>query len=179
VGAGVTVAKLAGDAALNAHDKKQGKEPPKHALADVMPTLSSATSLASPFLESAGYGDAAAKMKAFHDKAKHVADHGLSSAELANMPAAEREAMIQNLMAAQGEAEKLAEEAKGTPNGAAATLLGEAFKMLAGAWRKSKNLDMSEDRAGDARKLQGEAMEAAAKAATAQAIVEEAGKKVA
>jgi hypothetical protein len=176
VGATTTVAKLGGDAAMNAYDKKHGVEPPKTwSAGEIAPTLGSATSMAAPFLESAGYGDAAAKLKGLHAKVDHLAQKGITSQDLAQMPAAERDAMVSTLMACQSEAEKLTGEAKGTPHEPAMRLLGEAFKGLVGAWRKSKNIDTSAtaaDVAAEKKKLAGEAMEAAAKATTASAIID-------
>ena len=49
--------------------------------------------------------------------------------------------------------------------------LGEAFKGILSAWRKSKNVDMAEDPAAEKQKLAGEAMEAAAKATTAETLL--------
>lgn len=173
VGAATTVAKLGGDAALNANDKKHGKETAKTWNAgDIAPSVSQATSFAAPFLESAGYGDAAAKLKNVNAKVEHLAKHGATAAEFNALPQAEREAMVSTLMAAQAESEKLAEEAKGTKHEPAMRLLGESFKGILAAWRKSKNVDMAEDPAAEKQKLHGEAMEAAAKATTAQAMVD-------
>jgi hypothetical protein len=173
VGAATTVAKLGGDAALNAHDKKHGRESaPKWGAGDIAPSVAQATSFAAPFLESAGYGDAAAKLKNVNAKVEHLAQHGPTAAEFNALPQAEREAMVSNLMAAQAESEKLAEEAKGTKHEPAMRLLGEAFKGILSAWRKSKNVDMAEDPNAEKQKLHGEAMEAAAKATTAQAMVD-------
>lgn len=173
VGAATTVAKLGGDAALNAHDKKHGKETAKTwSAADIAPSVSQATSLVTPFLESAGYGDAANKLKNVNAKVEHLAKHGPTAAELYALPQAEREAMVSTLMAAQAESEKLAEEAKGTKHEPSMRLLGEAFKGILAAWRKSKNVDTAEDPAAEKQKLHGEAMEAAAKATTAQAMLD-------
>lgn len=173
VGAATTVAKLGGDAALNAHDKKHGKETAQTwNVGDIAPSVAHATSFATPFLESAGYGDAAGKLKNVNAKVEHLAKHGATAAEFNALPQAEREAMVSTLMAAQAESEKLAEEAKGTQHEPAMRLLGEAFKGILGAWRKSKNVEMAEDPAAEKQKLHGEAMEAAAKATTAQAMVD-------
>lgn len=178
VGAATTGVKLASDAAMNAHDKKHGREAPKtFNLADHTPAISNATNLAGIFLDGAGHGEASTKIRAYSRKLETLAEKGMSSAELASMPAAEREAMMQTLAACQGEAEKLATEAKGTPNEAAARLLGEAYRGLMATWRKSKNVDNAEDPEAEKKKLAGEAMEAAGKAAAAEAIVQAAEKK--
>lgn len=178
VGAATTVAKLGSDAAMNAHDKKLGKEEHKaFGAGDLAPSLASMTGLATPFLESAGYDDAAAKLKGLHAKVDHLAKNGVTSQDLAQMTPAEREAMVSTLMACQSESEKLAGEAKGTPHEPAMRLLGEAFRTLVGAWRKSKNVDTAEDPVAEKNKLAGEAMEAAAKATAASAIVDAAEQK--
>ncbi len=173
VGAATTVAKLGGDAALNANDKKHGKETATTWNAgDIAPSVAQATSFAAPFLESAGYGDAASKLKNVNAKVEHLAKHGATAAEFNALPQAEREAMVSTLMAAQAESEKLAEEAKGTKHEPAMRLLGEAFRGILSAWRKSKNVETSEDPNAEKQKLHAEAMEAAAKATTAQAMVD-------
>lgn len=178
VGAATTVAKLGSDAAMNAHDKKQGKEQHKaFGAADLAPSLGSMTGVAAPFLESAGYGDAAAKLKGLHAKVDHLAQGGVTSQGLADMTPAAREAMVSTLMACQNESEKLAAEVKGTPHEPALRLLGEAFRSLSGTWRKSKSVDDSEDVAAEKSKLAGEAMQAAAKASTASALADEAGRR--
>lgn len=173
VGAATTATKLATDAALNANDRKHGRESaPGFSLGDVAPHLTSASGLAATFLEGAGHGEAAGKIKGYSAKLEVLAQKGLSSTELASLPAAEREALLQTLAACQGETEKLAAEAKGTPHEAAALLLGEAYRGLLGVWRKSKNVDGAENPEAERKKVAGEAMEAAAKAATASAIVD-------
>lgn len=181
VGAATTATKLAADAAMNANDRKHGRETaPGFSLGDVAPHLTNASGLAATFLEGAGHGEAAGKIKAYSSKLELLAHKGLSSTELASLPAAEREALMQTLAACQGETEKLAAEAKGTPHEAAALLLGEAYRGLLGVWRKSKNVDGAENPEAERKKVAGEAMEAAAKAATASAIVDAAdgaGKK--
>ena len=178
VGAASTVAKLGSDAAMNAHDKKLGKEEHKaFGAGDLAPSLASMTSVASPFLESAGYGDAADKLKGLHAKVDHLAKSGVTSQDLAAMTPAEREAMVATLMACQAESAKLETEAKGTPHEPAMRALGEAFKTLVGVWRKSKNVDMAEDPDAERKKLAGEAMEAAAKGTAASTIVDEAERK--
>lgn len=173
VGAAATASKLAADAAMNAHDRKQGKEPPADfQLRELAPHLTNASGLASTFLDSAGHSDAATKLRAYSQKLEAVADKGLSSAELAALKPAEREAMLQTLAACQGEAEKLALDETGTPNEAAAVLLGEAYRGLMATWRKSKNVDQAENPDAERKKLAGEAMEAAAKASTASALID-------
>lgn len=173
LGAATTVLKLAGDAALNANDKKHGKETAKAwSAGDIAPSVANVTSFAAPFLESAGYGDASTKLKNVNAKVEHLAKNGGSAADFNALPQAEREAMVSTLMACQAESLKLADEAKGTKHEASMRLLGEAFQSILSAWRKSKNVDTAEDPAAEKKKLVGEAMEATAKATTAQALEE-------
>ncbi len=169
VGAATTAGKLAADAAMNAHDKKAGREPPQVGLGQVAPHVDSATSLLSPFLDAAGYGDAAGKLRNYNEQLKKLGDKGVSSTEFAQMKPAERDEMMQMLAAAGLELEKVAPEAKGTPYEASATLLGEGFRQLMGLWRKSKNIDAADDPEAEKKKAAGEAMEAAAKATVAEA----------
>jgi hypothetical protein len=178
VGAVSTGAKFAADAAMNAHDKKQGKEP-HHGLnlGEITPHVTSATAVASEFLEGMGHGEAGTKIRAYSQKLEVLGQKGLTTSELAQLAPAEREALMQTLAACQGQAEKLAEEEKGTPREATARLMGEAFRGLMSAFTKAKNVDLAENPDAERKKAVGQAMESVGKAAAAKAILDEAEKQ--
>jgi hypothetical protein len=170
VGAATTAGKLAADAAMGAHDRKVGKETANVGIGDLNGHIQGATGLITPFLEGAGYGDAASKVREYSAKVDAVAQKGVSSTDIAKMDASERDAMMQTIAAAHQELEKAAPEAKGTPYEAASLLLGQALQGLMAAFRKSKNVATSENPEADKKKLDGDALEAAGKAAAAQAL---------
>ena len=108
VGAATTVGKLASDAAMNANDKKHGKETAHVGIKDLAPLVSDTASLVSPFIEGAG-GDPTA-INRYAAQIQTLADNGLTSADVAAMSPAQREAMVQMVGAAGAEMHMVADE---------------------------------------------------------------------